>query len=110
MSTAIKILEKDIERKIVAYAKSKGCLCYKFTSPAQRAVPDRVIVTPHGVVGFLEVKRPGNKPTPLQNHELEKLADQSCFAEWHDSVEGAKKFIDDLIKVRLNTWQEEPFV
>lgn len=110
MSTAIKVLEKDIEKKIVAYAKSKGCLCYKFTSPAQRAVPDRIIVTPYGVVGFLEVKRPGNKPTPLQTREIDKLSDQSCFVEWHDSVEEAKKFIDDLLKVRLNTWQEEPFV
>lgn len=110
MSTAIKVLEKDIEKKIVAYAKSKGCLCYKFTSPAQRAVPDRIIVSPHGVVGFLEVKRPGNKPTPLQNREIDKLAEHNCWVEWHDSVEGAKKFIDDLIKVRLNTWQEEPFV
>lgn len=110
MSAAIKVLEKDIEKKIVAYAKSKGCLCYKFTSPAQRAVPDRIIVTPHGVVGFLEVKRPGNKPTPLQNREMEKLSDQSCFVEWHDTVEGAKEFIDDLLKVRMNTWQEEPFV
>lgn len=110
MSAAIKVLEKDIEKKIVAYAKSKGCLCYKFTSPAQRSVPDRIIVTPHGVVGFLEVKRPGNEPTKAQYAELHKLLNLSCFAEWHDTVEGAKKFIDDLIKVRLNTWQEEPFV
>ena len=110
MSTAIKVLEKDIEKKIVAYAKSKGCLCYKFTSPAQRAVPDRIIVTPHGVVGFLEVKRPGNKPTPLQYREIDKLDEHNCWVEWHDSVEGAKDFIDCLLKVRLNTWQEEPFV
>lgn len=110
MSTAIKVLEKDIEKKIVAYAKSKGCLCYKFTSPAQRAVPDRIIVTPHGVVGFLEVKRPGNKPTPLQNRELAKLSDQACFAEWHDTVEGAKEFIDDLLQLRLSRDVDSSFV
>lgn len=110
MSTAIKVLEKDIEKKIVAYAKSKGCLCYKFTSPAQRAVPDRIIVTPHGVVGFLEVKRPGNKPTPLQNREMDKLIRQECFVEWHDTVEGAKEFIDDLLQLRLSRDVDSSFV
>ena len=107
MSTAIKVLEKDIEKKIVAYAKSKGCIVRKFTSPAQRAVPDRIIVTPRGVVGFLEVKRPGNKPTPLQYREMELLGDNNAKVEWHDSVEEAKKFIDDLLELRLVRMEEE---
>jgi hypothetical protein len=101
MSTTVKVLEKDIEKKIVAYAKSKGCIVRKFTSPAQRAVPDRIIVTPRGVVGFLEVKRPGNKPTPLQYREMELLGDNNAKVEWHDNVEEAKRFIDDLLELRL---------
>lgn len=105
--SAIKVLEKDIEKKIVAYAKSRGCLVRKFTSPSQRAVPDRIIVTPHGVVGFLEVKRPGNKPTPLQYREMELLADNGAKVEWHDDVEEAKKFIDDLLELRLVRIREE---
>jgi len=107
MSTAIKVLEKDIEKKIVAYAKSKGCIVRKFTSPAQRAVPDRIIVTPRGVVGFLEVKRPGNKPTPLQYREMELLSENGAPVEWHDSAEGAKEFIDYLLTLRIVKVEEE---
>ena len=101
MSTAIRVLEKDIEKKIVAYAKSRGCKAYKFTSPAHRAVPDRIIITPHGVTGYLEVKRPGGKPTPLQLREIASLIEQNCFAEWHDSVEGGKAFVDYLMDYRV---------
>jgi hypothetical protein len=100
--SAIKVLEKDIEKKIVAYAKSKGCIVRKFTSPAQRAVPDRIIVTPHGVIGFLEVKRPGNKPTPLQYREMDALRQNGALVEWHDDVKKAEEFIDYLLTLRIH--------
>ena len=92
-------LEKDIEKAIGTYAKSKGCLYYKFTSPAMRAVPDRIIVTPTGVVGFLEVKREGAKPTPLQMVEITKLAQRGAEVEWADNVADGKKFIDMLLEL-----------
>lgn len=90
-------LEKDIEAKIGQYAKSKGCLCYKFTSPANRAVPDRMIITPNGVVGFLEIKRKGQKPTPLQMVELQKLKAMKCNVGWCDNVDDGCNFIHRLM-------------
>ena len=38
------MLEKQIESKVCDYAKSKGVLAYKFTSPARAAVPDRLFI------------------------------------------------------------------
>ena len=38
------MLEKQIERKVCDYAKNKGLLAYKFTSPARAAVPDRLFI------------------------------------------------------------------
>lgn len=90
------MLEKEIEKKICDYAKSKGCLVYKFTSPNQRAVPDRLIVAPNGHVGFLELKRPGNTPTKLQSIELAKLKQQGAMSGWCDNVEDGKAFVDEL--------------
>jgi len=65
-------LEKDIENYLVRECKKRGALCYKFTAPGRRSVPDRLILV-HGRVFFVEVKRPGGKPTPLQLQEHEKL-------------------------------------
>ena len=36
------MLEKDIEARVCEYARAKGVLAYKFTSPARAAVPERV--------------------------------------------------------------------
>lgn len=91
------MLEKDIEKKIGDFAKKQGCLYYKFTSPARRAVPDRMVITPEGVIGFLEVKAKGKKPTPLQQVEIKRLQDQGCTADWCDSVESGRLFVTKLL-------------
>ena len=59
-------LEKEIEAKLVLFAKSLGIICYKFTSPSRRSVPDRVMVLPGGRVIWMELKRRGQKPTASQ--------------------------------------------
>jgi hypothetical protein len=91
-----KVLEKHIEKGINRYAKKVGVLTYKFTSPAHRGVPDRLFIAPGGKVGFLEIKRPGGKPTNLQLHELQKLRNHGVIAEWADTIEKGKQFIDAL--------------
>jgi hypothetical protein len=63
------VLEKQIEAKVCDYAKSKGVLAYKFTSPARAAVPDRLFIGPDGRMWFCEFKREGAKPTPQQERE-----------------------------------------
>lgn len=88
------MLEKELEAKIVKYAKSKKCLCYKFSSPSTRGVPDRIIITPKGVVCFLEIKATGKKPTRLQLREIERLKQHNITADWVDNLEEAKSFID----------------
>lgn len=89
-------LEKEIEKKIGLYAKSKGCLYMKFTSPAHRAVPDRIIITPSGVVGFLEVKRHKAKPTALQMAEMLALKNQGANVGWVDNVLDGQQFVNLL--------------
>lgn len=94
-------LEKEIEAKIGQYAKSKGCLWKKWSSPGQRGVPDRIIVTPTGVVGFLELKQKGKKPSPLQMVELQKLKAQHCNVGWVDNVESGIAVVN-LLCLRLH--------
>lgn len=99
-------LEKEIEKKVGEYAKKLDCLYYKFTSPNQRAVPDRMIVAPGGAVGFLELKRKGQKPTALQQLEMNRLKDKGCTVHWVDNVSDGKLFIDKLV-AKENTQQED---
>lgn len=60
------MLEKDIERKFVEHVKRLGGVAEKFTSPNRRSVPDRIVTLPGGRIIFVELKRPGAKPTEAQ--------------------------------------------
>lgn len=91
--------EKIVEGKVRTYAIGLGCYVRKFTSPSQRSVPDRIIVTPRGVVGFLEMKRKGNVPTPGQEKEMAILREHGCNVTWSDSFEGGKAFVDMLMEL-----------
>lgn len=80
-------LEKDIEKKVCQAAKAMGILVYKFTSPSQRSVPDRLFIMPdrRGCF-FLEFKRAGLKPTPAQAVEIDKILGQGVYVGVADNV------------------------
>lgn len=101
-------LEKDIEAKVVAYAKTKGVLCYKFTSPSKRSVPDRIFITPTGDVFFIEFKRKGQKPTPAQAVEIEKIRSKGVSVFVVDGVATGKKVVDGMLVDRqaVVDWEE----
>jgi len=64
--TEVNMREKTIERKLVQAVKVMGGIAPKFTSPGFDGMPDRLILLPRGKIAFVEVKRHGEKPRPLQ--------------------------------------------
>ena len=60
------MLEKTIERKLTVAVKKAGGIAVKFVSPSFDGMPDRLILLPRGKIAFVEVKRHGEKPRPLQ--------------------------------------------
>lgn len=102
-------LEKEIEKKICDYAKSRGCYVRKFVSPNNRSVPDRLIIAPGGAVGFLEIKRGGEKPTKAQALEMEALTKIGADVWWCDNVLDGKQFVDRLIRAGEQNKEREDF-
>lgn len=66
------MLEKDIEKQLVNETKRMRGQALKFTSPGFVGVPDRLVLLPGGKLAFVEVKREGEKPRPIQisRHKL----------------------------------------
>lgn len=58
--------EKTIEKELVQAVKVMGGIAPKFTSPSFDGMPDRLVLLPHSKIAFIEVKRHGEKPRPLQ--------------------------------------------
>ena len=58
--------EKTLEYKLVQAVRTMGGICPKFTSSGFDGMPDRLVLLPEGKIAFVEVKRHGMKPRPLQ--------------------------------------------
>lgn len=66
-------MEKDIERKLVSGVRSIGGIAYKFVSPGNDGVPDRMICLPGGRVIFIELKTERGRLTVRQERQIERL-------------------------------------
>ena len=58
--------ENEIERYFVWAVQSLGGVTYKFKSPTQRGVADRIACMPNGDTWFVELKTKGGRLAPLQ--------------------------------------------
>ena len=59
--------ESEIENYLVWTVETLGGKAYKFKSPSQRGVSDRIVCMPNGETWFIELKRPkGGRLAPLQ--------------------------------------------
>ena len=90
------LLEKQIERSVCDYARERGLLVYKFTSPERAAVPDRMLISPTGKVWFIEFKREGVKPTVPQMREHERLRGHGVTVFVVDTVEKGRDCVDAM--------------
>ena len=86
------ILEKDIEQALVRRVKALGGMCEKFTSPGRRSVPDRIVTLPNGRIIFVELKRPGGKPTDAQLRDHARRRKMGCDVRVIDSMEAVNAF------------------
>ena len=68
--------EADIEAVFVKEVKALGGRAYKWVSPGNSGVPDRVVVLPGGRVWFVELKTDTGQLTALQRNQIGKL--QKC--------------------------------
>lgn len=95
--TPFDIKEADVERALVRRIEALGGRAEKFTSPARRSVPDRLILLPippehrelvARYVRFVECKRPGAVPTDAQAKDHERRRALGFRVDVVDSVGG----------------------
>ena len=71
----------------------KGAMCVKFVSPGLSGVPDRIVMA-SGEVVFVEVKRPGERPRPLQLAVHERMRRAGQIVLIVDSLESVDLFVE----------------
>ena len=89
-----KYSEKYLELKLRDEVKKRGGLCFKWTSPGQSGVPDRIVFAPDGTIHFVEVKSSGKKQSTGQvlfSRRIEKLGHTTHVI---DDAEKLKAFLE----------------
>lgn len=85
--------ERDIEAYLRDQIKRLGGIAYKFVSPGNAGVPDRIVLLPGGRVVFVELKAPGKQPTPLQLRQQKRIRNLGFQVLVIDSKAGVDEFI-----------------
>ncbi|MBR2182930.1 MAG: VRR-NUC domain-containing protein [Acidaminococcaceae bacterium] len=81
-------LEKHVEALLVSGVKRMGGLAYKFVSPGNSGVPDRIILMPGGKIYFVELKREEGQLTNLQKRQINRIQKLDCQVDvLHGMVE-----------------------
>lgn len=92
----IKMLEKEVEKFLVREVKKLGGISFKFISPGNAGVPDRIVILPSGKVIFVELKTDKGKLTKLQEVQIKKISDLGADARVLRGIEGVKEFINGI--------------
>jgi len=100
------VRENIIEGYLRDRVKSVGGRAYKFTSPGNSGVPDRLVLLPGGRCIFVELKAPGKEPTPIQLLQHNKLRALGFTVLVIDSKQKADEFIktyEEVMPVEVHT-------
>lgn len=93
--------EATVEKYFKKQAEKNNFLCYKFTSPANSGVPDRIIIG-HGQTIFVELKAPGEVPRKLQIRVMEKIKKHGGICYVIDTKEKVDFLFEELLKKDTN--------
>ena len=88
--------EKDIEKILVSEVKKLGGRAYKWVSPGNDGVPDRIVILPGQQPIFAELKTNAGKLSALQAVQIKRLQELGQEAIVVRGLEGLTVFFEEL--------------
>ena len=92
------ILEGQVERYLYSKVRANYGLCMKFVSPGTTGVPDRIVIH-RGRTMFVELKRPGGKPRPLQKEIARQMSAAGAMVYCISTTDQVDRFVNELNKI-----------
>lgn len=88
--------EKYIEEYLCKEMNKYAGKAYKFVSPSNAGVPDRLVILPNGDVLFVELKRHGEKARPSQEVQIRRLVKLKQKVYVVSGLLGLEKFFQEI--------------
>lgn len=90
--------ERDIEKTLKREMKNLGGMTYKFVSPGNDGVPDRLVVWPDGHIGFVELKTTTGTVSPIQQVQIDRLRGMGCDVAVVYGKSGVYGYLQDRLQ------------
>ena len=88
--------ESSIESKLVRMVRERGGLCFKFVSPGNPGVPDRIVITPAGRTVYVELKTEAGRLAAIQKWQHEELRKRGADVRTLKGLEQGKAFVEEV--------------
>lgn len=87
--------ECEIEKILVQGVKKKDGRAYKWVSPGNDGVPDRIVIFPGKEPVFVELKTEKGRLTALQKVQLARLKDLGQDVRVLYGIEDVRRFLEE---------------
>lgn len=88
--------ESELERIFVNEIRREGGEAYKWVSPGNDGVPDRIVVFPHGEIYFIELKAEAGRIRRIQKKQISRLRALGQEAAVVKGEDGMISFFEDI--------------
>ena len=88
--------ERDIEKVLVTEVRELGGRAYKWVSPGNAGVPDRIVIFPGQTPVFVELKAEGGTLTALQEAQIARLEALGQMVRVVRGMDGLSQFFQDM--------------
>ena len=89
--------ESQIESRLVKMVRERGGLCYKFVSPGNPGVPDRIIITPQGRTVYVELKTEYGRLASIQRWQHEQMAARGIEVRIVRGLDQVKALVEEVL-------------
>lgn len=97
--------ESAIEARLVRMVRDRGGLCYKFVSPGNPGVPDRIVITPGGRTIYVELKTEVGRLANIQKWQLEEMRKRGAEIRVLRGMDQVKEFVREVMPNEVHTTQ-----
>ena len=88
--------ESKIEEWLNGQIKELGGISYKFVSPMNPGVPDRIYLMPGGAVWFVELKTEIGRLANIQKWQGKRIREMGCRYRVIKGMQQARDFVEEL--------------
>lgn len=88
--------ERDIEKRLVREIRRMGGEAYKWTSPGNDGVPDRIVMLPGGKLIFVELKADDGTLRPVQRVQIGRIRKLGQEVRVVRGMDGLEDFLERI--------------